>query len=176
MFASSRFPLKDQPKELEESAYRGLLILLPPGESTRGSDELLSQSGAVSNGAAMSPQPHHAADNNNDAKKVGLFSNLLLEVTDSLQFLSTNLAKLQRFEIVPKILVERRKKKWFASSVSFVDQPCRQRREKNWFPLVAEGEKRGEVGDADVVEGGSGKYLLLSVTRDGGRYEKMSEV
>ncbi|XP_017794324.1 PREDICTED: protein deltex-like, partial [Habropoda laboriosa] len=35
----------------------------------RGSDELLSQSGAVSNGAAMSPQPHHAADNNNDAKK-----------------------------------------------------------------------------------------------------------
>lgn len=36
----------------------------------RGSDELLSQSGAVSNGAAMSPQPHHAADNNNDAKKV----------------------------------------------------------------------------------------------------------
>ncbi|XP_076300669.1 polypyrimidine tract-binding protein 1 heph isoform X8 [Lasioglossum baleicum] len=38
----------------------------------RGSDELLSQSGAVSNGAAMSPQPHHAADNNNDAKKVKL--------------------------------------------------------------------------------------------------------
>jgi len=36
----------------------------------RGSDELLSQSGAVSNGASMSPQPHHAADNNNDAKKV----------------------------------------------------------------------------------------------------------
>ncbi|TGZ57620.1 hypothetical protein DBV15_03981 [Temnothorax longispinosus] len=35
----------------------------------RGSDELLSQSGAVSNGASMSPQPHHAADNNNDAKK-----------------------------------------------------------------------------------------------------------
>ncbi|CAB0040527.1 unnamed protein product [Trichogramma brassicae] len=38
----------------------------------RGSDELLSQSGAVSNGAAMSPQPHHAADNNNDAKKAKL--------------------------------------------------------------------------------------------------------
>ncbi|XP_072758304.1 polypyrimidine tract-binding protein 2 isoform X17 [Anoplolepis gracilipes] len=38
----------------------------------RGSDELLSQSGAVSNGASMSPQPHHAADNNNDAKKVKL--------------------------------------------------------------------------------------------------------
>ncbi|KAL2719094.1 polypyrimidine tract-binding protein 1-like isoform X8 [Vespula squamosa] len=38
-------------------------------EAERGSDELLSQSGAVSNGAAMSPQPHHAADNNNDAKK-----------------------------------------------------------------------------------------------------------
>ncbi|XP_033327395.2 polypyrimidine tract-binding protein 1 heph isoform X2 [Megalopta genalis] len=38
----------------------------------RGSDELLSQSGTVSNGAAMSPQPHHAADNNNDAKKVKL--------------------------------------------------------------------------------------------------------
>ncbi|XP_043481723.1 polypyrimidine tract-binding protein 1 isoform X3 [Leptopilina heterotoma] len=38
----------------------------------RGSDELLSQSGAVSNGSAMSPQPHHAADNNNDAKKAKL--------------------------------------------------------------------------------------------------------
>ncbi|KAK0074631.1 hypothetical protein PV325_008007 [Microctonus aethiopoides] len=35
----------------------------------RGSDELLSQSGAVNNGASMSPQPHHATDNNNDAKK-----------------------------------------------------------------------------------------------------------
>ncbi|XP_065338900.1 polypyrimidine tract-binding protein 2 isoform X7 [Cloeon dipterum] len=34
----------------------------------RGSDELLSQSGGVSNGAVMSPQPNHA-DNNNDAKK-----------------------------------------------------------------------------------------------------------
>ena len=34
VFASSRFPLKDQPKELEESAYRGLLILLPSVEST----------------------------------------------------------------------------------------------------------------------------------------------
>ncbi|KAF7387917.1 hypothetical protein HZH66_010684 [Vespula vulgaris] len=41
-------------------------------EAERGSDELLSQSGAVSNGAAMSPQPHHAADNNNDAKKVSV--------------------------------------------------------------------------------------------------------
>ncbi|EZA59197.1 hypothetical protein X777_15839 [Ooceraea biroi] len=40
----------------------------------RGSDELLSQSGAVSNGASMSPQPHHAADNNNDAKKVSVFN------------------------------------------------------------------------------------------------------
>jgi len=40
----------------------------------RGSDELLSQSGAVSNGASMSPQPHHAADNNNDAKKVSVVS------------------------------------------------------------------------------------------------------
>lgn len=40
----------------------------------RGSDELLSQSGAVSNGASMSPQPHHAADNNNDAKKVSAFN------------------------------------------------------------------------------------------------------
>ncbi|XP_011310460.1 polypyrimidine tract-binding protein 1 isoform X5 [Fopius arisanus] len=38
----------------------------------RGSDELLSQSGAVNNGASMSPQPHHAADNNNDAKKAKL--------------------------------------------------------------------------------------------------------
>ena len=36
----------------------------------RGSDELLSQRGAVSNGASMSPQPHHTSDNNNDAKKV----------------------------------------------------------------------------------------------------------
>jgi polypyrimidine tract-binding protein 2 len=35
----------------------------------RGSDELLSQSGAVSNGSVMSPQPNHS-DNNNDAKKV----------------------------------------------------------------------------------------------------------
>ncbi|XP_011050685.1 PREDICTED: polypyrimidine tract-binding protein 1 isoform X5 [Acromyrmex echinatior] len=41
-------------------------------KTKRGSDELLSQSGAVSNGASMSPQPHHAADNNNDAKKVKL--------------------------------------------------------------------------------------------------------
>jgi hypothetical protein len=37
----------------------------------RGSDELLSQSGAVSNGSVMSPQPNHS-DNNNDAKKVSL--------------------------------------------------------------------------------------------------------
>lgn len=36
----------------------------------RGSDELLSQTGAVSNGSVMSPAPNHA-DNNNDAKKVG---------------------------------------------------------------------------------------------------------
>lgn len=35
----------------------------------RGSDELLSQSGAVSNGSVMSPQPNHS-DNNNEAKKV----------------------------------------------------------------------------------------------------------
>ncbi|KOX68140.1 Histone-lysine N-methyltransferase SETMAR [Melipona quadrifasciata] len=42
---------------------------MPQDLGVRGSDELLSQSGAVSNGAAMSPQPHHAADNNNDAKK-----------------------------------------------------------------------------------------------------------
>lgn len=40
----------------------------------RGNEELLSQSGAVSNGASMSPQPHHAADNNNDAKKVSAFN------------------------------------------------------------------------------------------------------
>lgn len=44
----------------------------------RGSDELLSQSGAVSNGAAMSPQPHHAADNNNDAKKVSDIAPILI--------------------------------------------------------------------------------------------------
>lgn len=47
-------------------------MLTPTLGIKRGSDELLSQSGAVSNGAAMSPQPHHAADNNNDAKKVKL--------------------------------------------------------------------------------------------------------
>ncbi|KAH0550417.1 hypothetical protein KQX54_019244 [Cotesia glomerata] len=48
----------------------------------RGSDELLSQSGAVNNGASMSPQPHHATDNNNDAKKrldVHLFSQTVKE-------------------------------------------------------------------------------------------------
>ncbi|GLH14920.1 Uncharacterized protein GBIM_19346, partial [Gryllus bimaculatus] len=37
----------------------------------RGSDDLLSQSGGVSNGSVMSPQPNHA-ENNNDAKKVKL--------------------------------------------------------------------------------------------------------
>ncbi|XP_037782848.1 polypyrimidine tract-binding protein 1-like isoform X9 [Penaeus monodon] len=37
----------------------------------RGSDELLAQTGAVSNGSVMSPAPNHA-DNNNDAKKVKL--------------------------------------------------------------------------------------------------------
>ncbi|XP_032451630.1 polypyrimidine tract-binding protein 1 isoform X11 [Nasonia vitripennis] len=47
-------------------------MLAPTLGIKRGSDELLSQSGAVSNGAAMSPQPHHAADNNNDAKKAKL--------------------------------------------------------------------------------------------------------
>ncbi|XP_063217009.1 polypyrimidine tract-binding protein 1 isoform X7 [Bacillus rossius redtenbacheri] len=45
-------------------------FLAPPAHK-RGSDELLSQSGAVSNGAVMSPQPNHT-DNNNDAKKVKL--------------------------------------------------------------------------------------------------------
>ncbi|PBC26974.1 Polypyrimidine tract-binding protein [Apis cerana cerana] len=48
------------------------VVLLYDKCNERGSDELLSQSGAVSNGAAMSPQPHHAADNNNDAKKAFL--------------------------------------------------------------------------------------------------------
>lgn len=43
---------------------------LNPG-TKRGSDELLSQTGAVSNGSVMSPAPNHA-DNNNDAKKVKL--------------------------------------------------------------------------------------------------------
>ncbi|XP_051161802.1 polypyrimidine tract-binding protein 2 isoform X2 [Leptopilina boulardi] len=47
-------------------------VLTPNLGIKRGSDELLSQSGAVSNGSAMSPQPHHAADNNNDAKKAKL--------------------------------------------------------------------------------------------------------
>ncbi|KAK3878259.1 hypothetical protein Pcinc_017081 [Petrolisthes cinctipes] len=40
-------------------------------QEVRGSDELLSQTGAVSNGSVMSPAPNHA-DNNNDAKKVKL--------------------------------------------------------------------------------------------------------
>ncbi|XP_069987135.1 polypyrimidine tract-binding protein 2 isoform X27 [Penaeus vannamei] len=43
---------------------------LNPG-TKRGSDELLAQTGAVSNGSVMSPAPNHA-DNNNDAKKVKL--------------------------------------------------------------------------------------------------------
>ncbi|XP_066940885.1 polypyrimidine tract-binding protein 2 isoform X49 [Macrobrachium rosenbergii] len=43
---------------------------LNPG-TKRGSDELLAQSGAVSNGSIMSPAANHA-DNNNDAKKVKL--------------------------------------------------------------------------------------------------------
>ncbi|XP_011310459.1 polypyrimidine tract-binding protein 1 isoform X4 [Fopius arisanus] len=47
-------------------------MLAPTLGIKRGSDELLSQSGAVNNGASMSPQPHHAADNNNDAKKAKL--------------------------------------------------------------------------------------------------------
>ncbi|XP_015117071.1 polypyrimidine tract-binding protein 1 isoform X4 [Diachasma alloeum] len=47
-------------------------MLTPTLGIKRGSDELLSQSGAVNNGASMSPQPHHAADNNNDAKKAKL--------------------------------------------------------------------------------------------------------
>ncbi|XP_043289144.1 polypyrimidine tract-binding protein 1 isoform X2 [Venturia canescens] len=47
-------------------------MLTPTLGIKRGSDELLSQSGAVNNGASMSPQPHHATDNNNDAKKAKL--------------------------------------------------------------------------------------------------------
>ncbi|KAK0176186.1 hypothetical protein PV328_000345 [Microctonus aethiopoides] len=47
-------------------------MLAPTLGIKRGSDELLSQSGAVNNGASMSPQPHHATDNNNDAKKAKL--------------------------------------------------------------------------------------------------------
>ncbi|XP_066993491.1 polypyrimidine tract-binding protein 2 isoform X12 [Anabrus simplex] len=49
-------------------------ILQPVLGIKRGSDDLLSQSGAVSNGSVMSPQPNHA-DNNNDAKKVKLDKN-----------------------------------------------------------------------------------------------------
>uniref|UniRef100_A0A131YX17 Polypyrimidine tract-binding protein 2 n=2 Tax=Rhipicephalus TaxID=426455 RepID=A0A131YX17_RHIAP len=40
-------------------------------ELSRGSDELLTQTNAVSNGTIMSPQNNHS-DNNNDAKKVKL--------------------------------------------------------------------------------------------------------
>lgn len=43
----------------------------------RGSDELLSQNGAVSNSASMSPQPHHTSDNNNDAKKVSFVEHFI---------------------------------------------------------------------------------------------------
>lgn len=46
-------------------------ILPNINKAKRGSDELLAQSGAVSNGSVMSPAPNHA-DNNNDAKKVKL--------------------------------------------------------------------------------------------------------
>lgn len=41
----------------------------------RGSDELLSQNGGVSNGGSISPQNH--SDNNNDAKKVSHIRNLI---------------------------------------------------------------------------------------------------
>ncbi|KYM77593.1 hypothetical protein ALC53_11934 [Atta colombica] len=61
-----RLPLHDLPRKLT--------YLWLGNHWLRGSDELLSQSGAVSNGASMSPQPHHAADNNNDAKKVSGFN------------------------------------------------------------------------------------------------------
>ncbi|XP_071442766.1 polypyrimidine tract-binding protein 1 isoform X1 [Hetaerina americana] len=56
------------------SAGRPLQLSDPlssPAGLKRGSDELLSQSGAVSNGSVMSPQPNHA-ESNNDAKKVKL--------------------------------------------------------------------------------------------------------
>ncbi|XP_021916894.1 polypyrimidine tract-binding protein 1 isoform X11 [Zootermopsis nevadensis] len=52
----------------------GYDVLQPALGTKRGSDELLSQSGAVSNGSVMSPQPNHS-DNNNDAKKVKLDKN-----------------------------------------------------------------------------------------------------
>ncbi|OAD57418.1 hypothetical protein WN48_01969 [Eufriesea mexicana] len=61
----------------------GLMILKISLGMGRGSDELLSQSGAVSNGAAMSPQPHHAADNNNDAKKLRPSLDACVTVTSS---------------------------------------------------------------------------------------------
>ncbi|XP_014218761.1 polypyrimidine tract-binding protein 1 isoform X3 [Copidosoma floridanum] len=47
-------------------------MLTPTLGIKRGSDELLSQSGGAVNGAAMSPQPHHNAENNNEAKKAKL--------------------------------------------------------------------------------------------------------
>ncbi|MPC54026.1 hypothetical protein E2C01_047932 [Portunus trituberculatus] len=53
----------------EEEEGGGLTSLTVLGRADRGSDELLSQTGAVSNGSVMSPAPNHA-DNNNDAKKL----------------------------------------------------------------------------------------------------------
>ena len=78
----------------------------------------------------------------------------------------------RRFNVLKlfQSLVERKKER-FASSVSLLEKRERERERKIGFPPVAESEKRGEVGDADV-EGGRGKYLLLSVTRDVGGTKK----
>ncbi|XP_050452673.1 polypyrimidine tract-binding protein 1 isoform X10 [Cataglyphis hispanica] len=65
-FPTAPFPVVVSVQEFQYARGTGASLTM------RGSDELLSQSGAVSNGASMSPQPHHAADNNNDAKKVKL--------------------------------------------------------------------------------------------------------
>lgn len=54
-----------RPAVKDEIYYRDII------NGQRGSDELLSQSAAVSNGNMMSPQANHA-DNNNDAKKLKL--------------------------------------------------------------------------------------------------------
>lgn len=53
-------------------AANSLRLFLP---AQRGSDELLAQSGGVSNGTVMSPAQNHVT-NNNDAKKVSFFFGL----------------------------------------------------------------------------------------------------
>uniref|UniRef100_A0A0K8RF37 Putative polypyrimidine tract binding protein 1 n=1 Tax=Ixodes ricinus TaxID=34613 RepID=A0A0K8RF37_IXORI len=59
--------------EAQQNDYNHTLALKRKLDD-RGSDELLTQNSAVSNGSIMSPQNNHS-DNNNDAKKVKLDTN-----------------------------------------------------------------------------------------------------